>query len=90
MARFSEYLDYEYLPGEVYSSGLSDYRLKPQTVIDYITNKRFKFDGDEDRGESFQNFLRLQANPNALVEAKMKFPQRFEDFMSLSSLGSNR
>jgi hypothetical protein len=70
MARFSEYVDSnDYLPGDIYSAGLSDYQLYPQLRTDYVNRKRWKFQSrkeDED-GTSFQTFLALQSNPEALM-----------------------
>ena len=43
MARFSEYVDSAYLPGEIRSSGLSDYQLYPQLRSDYMEKKLWKF-----------------------------------------------
>ena len=60
MARFSDYVDSPYLPGEVFTSGLSELRKDPQNIIDYLTKAKFKFDGDESQdsmvkpGSSFQ------------------------------------
>lgn len=66
MARFAEYIDASYLPGEVYSAGLSGYGMKPQEQTEYIAQKRFKFKPKEDGGEYFQQFLALQNNPQLL------------------------
>lgn len=88
MARFSEYLDASYLPGEVYSAGLSEYRDRPQEVADYLAQKKFKFSPDAEDGTYFQTFLALQNNPNALVESKLRFPKNFETFMALSGRGT--
>jgi len=94
MARFSDYLDSSYLPGEVYNSGLSEYREDPQFIVDYLTKKKFKFDADELQdslvkpGSSFQRFLNLQNNPESLFTSKMRLPQRFQEFQSLSNLGT--
>lgn len=88
MARFSEYLDASYLPGEVYTAGLSEYRSRPQEVIDYLAEKKFKFNPEDDDGTYFQRFLALQNNPEALVQGKVKLPQRFQEFMAMSGLGT--
>ena len=54
MARFSDYLDSSYLPGEVYNSGLSEYREDPQFIVDYLTKKKFKFEiGFSDHTKDF-------------------------------------
>ena len=93
MARFSEYVDSSYLPGEVYNSGLDSIREDPQRVVDYLTDKKFKFKSAEDMGEafpgaSFQRFLNLQANPESLALNKMRTPQQFQLFSQLATLGT--
>jgi len=93
MARFSKYVDSSYLPGEVYSSGLDSIREDPQRVVDYLTDKKFKFKSAEDMGEafpgaSFQRFLNLQANPESLALNKMRTPQQFQLFSQLANLGT--
>jgi hypothetical protein len=91
MARFSQYDNY--LPGEIYSSGLESIREDPQRVVDYLTDKKFKFKsagdiGEAYPGESFQRFLNLQTNPESLVTNKMRTPQQFQLFNQLSNLGT--
>lgn len=88
MARFSEYLDASYLPGEVYSAGLSEYRDRPQEVAEYLAQKKFKFSPDAEDGTYFQTFLALQNNPEALFESKMRLPKNFQTFMALSGRGT--
>jgi len=83
MSRYSEYLDQEYLPGEVYSSGLSEYRFEPQAITEYIANKKFKFDPGNDDGSMFQRFLNLQANPESLFLSKIKLPENFQRFSNM-------
>jgi len=91
MARFSQYDNY--LPGEIYSSGLESIREDPQRVVDYLSDKRFKFKSAGDIGEaypgaSFQRFLNLQNDPDSLVRNKMQTPQQFQLFNQLSNLGT--
>ena len=95
MAKFSEYDNY--LPGELYRSGLDSIREDPQRIVDYLSDKKFKFksakDIAEDIGEaypgaSFQRFLNLQANPESLALNKMRTPQQFQLFSQLSNLGT--
>ena len=94
MARFSDYVDSPHLPGEVYTSGLSELRKDPQKIIDYLTKAKFKFDGDESQdslvkpGSSFQRFLNLQNNPESLFTSRMRLPQKFQEFQALSNLGT--
>ena len=89
MARYADYLGTNYLPGEIYSAGLDEYRSSytPQDIQQYLSEKKFKFK-DEDPGSYFQKFLALQVNPNSLIEKNIKLPQRFTDFMALSGLGT--
>ena len=86
MARFSQYDNY--LPGEIYSSGLESIQEDPQRVVDYLTDKKFKFKSAEDIGEafpgaSFQRFLTLQNDPESLVRNKMQTPQQYQLFGQL-------
>jgi hypothetical protein len=91
MARFSQYDNY--LPGEIYSSGLESIREDPQRVVDYLTDKKFKFKsagdlGEAYPGESFQRFLNLQNDPESLVRDKMRTPRQFQLFNQLANLGT--
>lgn len=74
MARFSEYLDSSYLPGEVYSAGLDDYRAYPQLKTAYLAKKKFKFQPSEDEGEYFQRFLAMQNDPEIMAKLSMPLP----------------
>jgi hypothetical protein len=75
MARFSEYVDSNYLPGEIRSAGLSDYRLSPQAKTEYMAKKLFKFQPDQNKtGELFQRFLALQKDPEVLFKASTPMP----------------
>ena len=87
MARFSDYIDTGYLPGEVYSSGLDAYSLFPQLKADYLSSKRFKFQpkDDTDSGERFQTFLALQQNPEALMSKDMQLPIGFVNNLKMFS-----
>lgn len=88
MARFSEYVDSDYLPGEIRSSGLSDYQLTPQEKTEYMTKKLFKFQPNKDvTGDLFQRFLALQSNPDALFTGTARMPNT--PFGSLSQYMSS-
>ena len=47
-----------------------------------MTNKRFKFKPNSDAGDSFQRFLALQNNPEALLMSGIQLPKGFTDAMS--------
>ena len=97
MARYSEYISESYgpsniysgyLPGDVARAGTSQYRRTntPMDITDYIASKRFKFSPDKeppDGGEKFQTFLALQANPDALVQNKLKNNPGFLNAISM-------
>jgi len=83
MARYAEYADSDYLPGEVYSAGLSGYGLKPQEQVEYIAKKRFKLTPKEDSGEYFQQFLALQNNPQLLGQQAFGSSPGFFNSMSM-------
>jgi hypothetical protein len=82
MASFSDYLDTAYLPGQVYSAGLSDSTASPQDKMTYMANKKFKFKPGSDAGEYFQQFLALQNNPETALMAGIQLPKGFTDAMS--------
>jgi hypothetical protein len=82
MARFSDYLDTAYLPGQVYSAGLGDSGLLPQGKMAYMANKKFKFKPGSDAGEYFQQFLALQNNPEGALMSGIQLPKGFTDAMS--------
>lgn len=83
MARFSEYIDTEYLPGEIYSAGLSEYLKEPQKKSAYIAEKRFKFKPEKDDGTYFQQFLALQNNPELLGQQAFGSSPGFFNAMSM-------
>ena len=91
MARFFDYLDYkDVLPGEVSFAGLGEYFPQdPGSKTAYVAAKRFKFEPEE-QDSLFARFLALQANPNSLVEQKMKMPPKFALFSALASSGNNQ
>ena len=75
MARFSEYVDSDYLPGEIRSAGLGDYQSSPQEKTEYMTKKLFKFQPNKDvTGELFQRFLALQKDPEILFKTSAPMP----------------
>lgn len=87
MARFADYIDTGYLPGEIYSLGLDAYSLFPQLKTDYLSSKRFKFQpkDDTDSGERFQTFLALQQNPEAFLQKDIKLPTGFINNLEMFS-----
>jgi len=88
MARFSEYLDYDYLPGDIRFAGLSEYRQRPQEVTDYLAEKKFLFIPEKNRGKRLQTFLALQNNPEALLTQTLNLPSNFESLLALSRSGT--
>lgn len=84
MAKFSDYLSTDYLPGEIYSSGLDEYRslVSPMDIQEYISSKKFKF-SPSDKGDRFQDFLNLQSDPNYLIKKNIKVPEKFAKFLSV-------
>jgi hypothetical protein len=71
---FADYLDSDVLPGEVYSAKFGeDILFNPQSKVDYMTGKKFKFKPKE-AGDLFQRFLALQSNPDALFTDTARMP----------------
>ena len=83
MASFADYLDTGALPGEVRRSSYGD--ASPQSVLEYNLRKKLKFQPNSDMaGKYLQEFLTLQANPNALADSAMRLPA---DFVAFSKFG---
>jgi len=83
MARFSEYLDTGYLPGEVRRSSYGE--VSPFSVLTYELSKRFKFKPQSDVAGKYMNeFSNLYANPEFLVNSSIKLPSDFLDFLQAS------
>jgi hypothetical protein len=74
MKYYADYLDSDVLPGEVYSARFGeDILFNPQSKVDYMTGKKFKFKPKES-GDLFQRFLALQADPEALFTETARMP----------------
>jgi|31_taG_2_1085359.scaffolds.fasta_scaffold31319_2 hypothetical protein len=73
MASYSDYLDTDYLPGDIYRASASQYHKDPVLAGKYIENKRWKFKPD-DEGTAFQDFLALSRNPDLLMQGFMQMP----------------
>jgi len=86
MAKFSDYVDSSYLPGEVYSAGLEDYGAYPFLKTAYMAKKKFKFQPGTDEGQYFQRFLAMQNDPEIMARLSMPLPETpfgsFQDFMT--------
>jgi hypothetical protein len=74
MKYYADYVDLDVLPGEVYSARFGeDILFNPQSKVDYMTGKKFKFKPKES-GDLFQRFLALQADPEALFTETARMP----------------
>jgi hypothetical protein len=83
MARFSDYLETGYLPGEVRRSSYGE--ASPFSALTYELSKRFKFKPQSDIAGKYMNeFSGLYANPEFLVNSSMKLPNDFLGFLQAS------
>jgi hypothetical protein len=81
MARFADYLDGNYLPGEVRRSSYGD--ASPFSMINYELSKRFKFKPEADvAGKFMQEFQALSENPNFLADSSMRLPSDFVQMLN--------
>lgn len=86
MARFSSYLDSDYLPGEIRRSVYETAATNPLAVTKYETNKKWNFRPDSSvKGTSFQDFLNWQNNPDAALLSKIDLPSKFVTFMQMTN-----
>lgn len=82
MARFADYLDSDYLPGEVRRGVYGD--ASPFSALEYELNKRVKFKPKSDiAGKYLEEFMQLYQNPNALAERDMRLPGDFVGFSQM-------
>lgn len=81
MARFSDYVDNGYLPGEVRRSSYGD--VSPFSILNYELNKRVKFKPESDvAGKFMKEFSALSSGPDYLINSAVKLPSNFEQMMS--------
>jgi hypothetical protein len=86
MARFVDYLDTGYLPGEIRQSTYGAAALNPMAITKYEANKRWKFQPEtKGGGASFQDFMNWQNNPDAAMSSKIKLPAGFLAFNQMAS-----
>jgi len=88
MSRFFQYLDKDYLPGEVYESLLGEARFSPMAITEARAEKMFKFKPDKDDGSYFQRFMALQNNPELLANQAFSSSPGF--FNVMSTFGGSR
>lgn len=82
---YAEYAD-KYLPGEVYRSTYGAASTNPFYRALSKAKSKVKFYPDEDStfsGESFQRFLNLQRDPASLYTEAIKYPDGFNQYMSM-------
>ena len=86
MARFFDYVDASYLPGEIRRSAYGTAASNPLAVTKYEANKKWNFQpGSVVNGTSFQDFLNWQNNPDAALSSKVKLPSKFLAFMQMAN-----
>jgi len=82
---YIEYAD-KYLPGEVYRSTYGAASTNPFYQVLSKAKKNVKFYPNEEdtmSGESFQRFLNLQRDPASLYQEAIKYPEGFNQYMSI-------
>lgn len=81
MARFADYLDSDYLPGDVRRSSYGD--ASPFSVLNYELSKRVKFKPESNvAGRFMQEFQALSENPDFLANSSMKLPSDFVQMLN--------
>lgn len=90
MARFADYLDTGYLPGDVRRSSYGD--ASPFSILNYELSKRLKFKPESNMaGKFMKEFSALSDNPDVLADASMRLPSDFAQMMNyLQSSGGTR
>ena len=86
MARFVDYVDKGYLPGEVRTAAYDSAALNPLATTAYENKKRWLFKPNtKPDGASLQDFMNWQNNPEAVMSSKMKLPPGFLAFNQMAS-----
>ena len=86
MARFSDYLDSDYLPGEIRRSTYETAATNPLVTTQYEANKKWTFRPESStKRVSFQDFLNWQNNPDAALSSQVKLPSKFLTFMQMAN-----
>ena len=90
MARFADYLDSGYLPGEVWRGAYGE--ASPTSMLAYELGKKFKFKPNVDiAGEFMGEFMALNKNPDFLINSSINLPSDFMQSMNyFSAPESNR
>ncbi len=90
MARFADYVDAGYLPGEVRRSSYGD--ASPFSILNYELSKKLKFKPQSNVAGKFMNeFSDLSDNPDSLANSSMRLPSDFAQMMNyLQSFGGAR
>lgn len=81
MSRFADYLDSDYLPGEVRRGTYGE--MAPSSVLAYELGKRFKFKPTSDiAGKYIDEFTNLQSSgPEYLLNQSIRLPADFMAFL---------
>jgi hypothetical protein len=86
MARFLDYVDSGYLPGELRQSAYGSAALNPLAITKYEANKKWRFEpGATNQGTSFQDYLNWQNNPDEAMFSKVKLPSEFLSLMQMTN-----
>lgn len=86
MARFANYVDSDYLPGEIRRSTYETAATNPLATTLYEATKKWNFrPGSSVKKASFQDFLNWQNNPDAALSSQVKLPSKFLDFMQMTN-----
>ncbi len=82
---YIEYAD-KYLPGEVSRSTYGAASTNPFYKVFIQAKNKVKFNPDNQdtmSGEYFQRFLNLQRDPSSLYQEAIKYPDGFNQYMSM-------
>ena len=86
MARFLDYVDSGYLPGEIRQAAYGSAALNPLAITTYEANKKWKFEpGSANKGTSFQDYLNWQNDPSQAMLSKVKLPSEFLSLMQMTN-----
>jgi hypothetical protein len=84
MARFADYVDTDYLPGDVRRGAYGDAPIS--SILESELSKQIKFRPRSDiAGKYLEEFYALSQNPSGFAQREMKLPADFVAFAQMVS-----
>jgi hypothetical protein len=82
MASFADYINSDYLPGQVRRATYGD--ASPKDILEYTLRKKLKFQPKSNiAGKYLEEFLGLTTNPDGFAQQAFQLPAEFNAFSKM-------